>query len=124
MLEFVAPWCSTMSELEWMNYAGIIGGVVGTLTGIGGLIVSYISYRKVNRQNTRNLRLELQRARNAAHAAVSRLVELHEYAIKSRERISSAKGTLGSGAYQAWRAVAETDGCSATIWMRTQRQSG
>ena len=101
-----------MTETEWLSYTGAITGVIGTLTGIGGAIMGYISYRRSGQLKALDLRLELRKADHDLRDTVKGLGPLLDRAMKSRRSILAAIGQYNSGAHDQW--VSE--------WEQTQKE--
>lgn len=71
--------------------------MIGGLAGIGAVIYAR-ALKKLD------LRIEVRRANNNAVVSFKRLREAREYAIKSRQRVAAATGTLKSGTMIRWEA--------------------
>ena len=97
-----------MSEPAWLSYAGAISGAVGAVTGIGGAVMGYISYRRTEAIKTLDLRLELRRTEADLRREVDDLPKHLAYAKRSRTAVASATGLLRSGAMKKW--LEEWDG--------------
>ena len=91
-----------MAEPSWIS-------VIAMLTGIAGLIMGFVSLRKVNRMKSLDLRLELRKAETAVRASLSNLESNMAEAKLSRERVYAATGRFKSGAMETWHAHHETD---------------
>lgn len=82
---------------------------LGAATGIAGLIISVISYKKTNSLKSLDLRLELRRAVNDVRSTVSALRGQIEQANKSREAVAIASGNFGSGRMEMWKQQVAAD---------------
>jgi len=91
-----------MSEPQWMAYAGVVSGLVGAATGIGGAVMGWIAYRRSNQIKALDMRLEMRKAVNGVEQIVGELNELLPFANESRKRVMAARGLHGSGAMKVW----------------------
>ena len=98
-----------MSEMDWLDFVGVVSGAIGTITGIIGAIMGYISYRKANSLKALDLRLELTRAATQLRADLSQLGNLIEHANNSRKDVAAATGTLHSGYMVTWNKEIKKD---------------
>ena len=88
---------------------GMITGIVGALTGIGGLTVSWVTYRRVDRQKTSDLRLELRKLLVETKHALSVLPGFIKTVSASRIAASSARGVVNTGAIAQWNQQLRND---------------
>ena len=98
-----------MSELNWTEYIAVGTGIVGAITGIGGAVMGYIAYRKVNSLKSLDLRLELRRAVNDLHSIIGELPGIIDSANRSRQSVAAASGRFQSGWMEQWARDIETD---------------
>jgi len=96
-----------MAEPHWISYAGIVTGVIGSISGIAGMVLGIVSYRRTNRIKQMDLRIELRRSVNKVTADLDTLSELLPYADKSRKAVAAATGN--SGALVVWTTAHEKD---------------
>jgi hypothetical protein len=87
-----------MTEPTWLSYAGVIG----TITGLAGVIIGYINYRHIKDLKSLDLRLELRKAEIDLRNAVQALPPHLDKVQKSHTRIASAKGLFSSGMMTKW----------------------
>ncbi|CAK2014865.1 DNA repair protein [Vibrio crassostreae] len=93
-----------MSEINWIDYIGIVLGLIGTATGCTGALISYKNYKKVQQVKSLDLRIELRRTVNEVRALLIETENLLPRAYKSRLSVHSAKGILCSGFTAKWQA--------------------
>jgi len=98
-----------MTDPAWLSYAGAVGGLVGTITGIAGAILGYISYRRTEDLKSLDLRLELKRSENDRRRLVRGLPAHLEHAKQSRTRVAAASSGARSGAVVQWLAEWDAD---------------
>ncbi|TKF79829.1 hypothetical protein FCV62_07405 [Vibrio kanaloae] len=98
-----------MNELNWVDFAGIFFGLIGTITGCTGAIVSYKNYKKVQQVKSLDLRIELRRTINEIRALLLEASILLPKAFKSRLAVHSATGKLRSGATANWHTEHKKD---------------
>lgn len=48
----------TMTDTNWLGYAGAVIGVIGAIRGIAGAMLAFIAYRCSNQLKALDLRLE------------------------------------------------------------------
>ena len=84
-----------MAAPDWVSYAG-------ALTGIGGLILGGLAYRRTGNIKAIDLRVELRKQESDLRSMIQSLPEVLENAKTSHERIAAATGKYQSGAMQAW----------------------
>lgn len=97
-----------MVEITSLSYAEVTG-TIGSITGIAGTIMGYISYRRSGQMKALDLRLELRRKANELRTVVQNLPSLLAHAKQSRTRVASAAGQLKSGSLEQWLANWDTD---------------
>ena len=73
-------------------YLGFASGILGTLAGISGCIMGYISLRRNNHVKPADLRLELRQLVNQLGDDLSRTEKLLNVANEPRQIISAATG--------------------------------
>jgi hypothetical protein len=98
-----------MSDPVWLSFTGAVTGVIGTITGVAGASMGYISLRHSKQLKALDLRLELRKANSDLRAAVHELPELLELARRSHDHLAAATGMLKSGASQKWTSNWEED---------------
>jgi hypothetical protein len=91
-----------MAEPHWTSY-------VGMGTGIVGLILSVVSYRRTNNIRELELRLQLRKAANKALLDLATLKELLPSARRSHDHVAAARGMFRSGAMVLWREKYQED---------------
>lgn len=96
-------------EPSWGTYVGTITGITGALTGIAGLVMGWIAYRRSNQIQTADRRLELNKLRNSAHVAAVGLVDLLPQALRSRRAVLNARGVLHSSMMKQFEQQHQTD---------------
>ena len=104
-----------MTGEVWLSFAGAIGGLIGALTGIGGVILGALAFRRTGQLKALDLRLELRRCERMLTSEVADIVELLERAKKSHTRLGAAQGSYRSGAMQHWLAEWDTDLANAKL---------
>ena len=104
-----------MTGEVWLSYAGSIGGLIGALTGIGGVILGALAFRRTGQLKALDLRLELRRCERMLTSEDADIVELLESAKKSHTRLGAAQGGYRSGAMQHWLAEWDTDLANAKL---------
>ena len=95
-----------MADPHWTSYLGI----VGTLTGIAGSIMGYISLKRSAQIKALDLRIELKRAEANVRSKHQSLRQLMNQANASRRKVASAKGLFSSSFMDKWNAELEADG--------------
>ena len=91
-----------MVVAEWVSYAGLAGGIAGTVLGC-------LAYRRTWQLKALDLRLELRKTDASLQNLVHALGPQLDYARRSRERVAAATGGLRSGAMQSWLSDFERD---------------
>lgn len=89
-----------MAASQWLEYAAIGAGAVGTIAGLYGAIVAHSAHRKVTALKRLDLRLELRKSANQLQQKTRGLQDLMPLARKSRERVTAMTGQ--SGALAGW----------------------
>lgn len=102
-----------MLSQVWLAYIGAIGGLIGALTGIGGLVLAILAFRRTGQIKALDLRLELRSCERLLRSDANDIVHLMEGAKTSHTRLGAAQGTYHSGATQHWLAEWATDLASA-----------
>jgi hypothetical protein len=92
-----------------MQYWPLISGVLGTVCGVSGLILSIFSYRKNHRTRTQDLRIQIKKSVHDIRALGIDNKELISKAIRSREAVSAAMGSYNSGAMVKFKKEASED---------------
>lgn len=87
---------------HWTSYVGMI-------TGVAGMVLAYISYRKSSKVKVLDLRVELRKAITEATAQVLSLTTMLDEAKVSKENIMAAIGKYGSGGTRNWLQEHELD---------------
>jgi len=88
---------------------GMVSGAVGSVCGIGALIVSIKAYIRVSEIKALDLRLELQKALNELDQLRNGLEEFMRGVNQSRERVMAARGQNRSGAHVIWTRAFDAD---------------
>ena len=96
-------------ESNWVNYVGIVTGIIGALTGIAGSIMGYIAYHHSNAIKKSDRLLELEKLRNAVHIAAVGLTELMPKVLASRRAVMNARGVLNSSMMELFQAQYDKD---------------
>lgn len=78
-------------------------------TGIAGLVLAFVSYRKSSKVKVLDLRVELRREINEIHAVAKALAEIMETAPRSKQNIMAALGKFKSGETEQWMRKYEED---------------
>lgn len=77
-------------------------GWVGMLTGVTGLALAIISYRRAGKLKKLDLYVDSGRMANELRQAYEQLTELHGGSLKARQNMAAALGLFTSGAMQKW----------------------
>jgi hypothetical protein len=91
-----------MAAHDWPTYIGAIGGIVGTLTGIGGLVLGILAFRRTGQLKALDLRLELRGRERLLCSEAAEIVPLLESAKASHTKLGAAQGNYHSGSMQHW----------------------
>lgn len=91
-----------MTVPDWVSYAGLAGGVIGTATGC-------MAYWRTGQLKALDLRLELSRQDIEVRHLVLGLNPLLEQARRSRQAVAAATGRAGSGWLQGWMTQLQID---------------
>lgn len=86
-----------MQAIDWTR----VTAVVGSVTGVIALIVSYFNYRRISTLKSLDLRLELRKAIISLNDSVFQLTALIGRADKSRKAVA-ANGAFHSGRMVKW----------------------
>lgn len=100
---------SKMANQEWVTNIGAVGGIVGAITGIGGLVLAVLAFRRTGQLKALDLRLELRRCERSLRSDANDIIQLLESARASHTRLGAAQGNFHSGAMQQWLAEWDTD---------------
>lgn len=92
-----------------MSLIGIATGAVGTLTGIAGCIMGYLSLRRTGEIKALELRLELVKAAADVFHKLDSVGDLLARAKKSRDAVAAATGMYHSGAREQWQRQNDAD---------------
>lgn len=95
-----------MLGTEWLSY-------IGAITGISGAVMGFLAFRRTGKFKAIELRVALRKAQCTLKADAEELEPLLNNAKKSRERVSAASGSFGSGATKQWLADWDADVTSA-----------
>lgn len=98
-----------MTNQVWLSYIGAIGGLIGALTGIGGLVLGILAFRRTGQLKALDLRLELRRCERILKSDAGDIAKLLESAKASHTRLGAAQGSYHSGAMQHWLTEWDTD---------------
>ena len=107
-----------MANHDWPTYIGVLGGVVGTLTGVGGFVVAILAFRRTGQLKALDLRLELRRCERSLRSEAGGIVQLLELAKASHTGLGAAQGNFRSGAMQHWLTEWAEDLASANTIMQ------
>lgn len=91
-----------MPNQVWLTYIGAIGGLIGAFTGIGGLVLAILAFRRTGQIKALDLRLDLRLCERSLRSDANDIVHLLEGAKTSHTRFGAARGTYHSGAMQCW----------------------
>jgi len=91
-----------VASADWLS-------ILGAVTGVSGAVMGFVAYRRSGKFKAIDLRLSLRKAQSALHADADELPALLQKAKKSRERVASATGALGSGTTKHWLDAWEMD---------------
>ena len=80
----------------------IAASIVGMVTGVLALIITWRNHRKVDSMKSLDLRVECKRVQLKFTTTLKSTSELHNKAKRSRTAVASATGMLGSGKLVAW----------------------
>lgn len=95
-----------MAELNWLDYAGGIIGIAGT-------VIAILAHRRTGNINTQDLRLELSKHENTLRSETKNLIPLLHSAKKTYTRVAASKNLYHSGITKNWLSEFETDLCEA-----------
>lgn len=84
-------------------------GYVGVVTGVAGMVMGFLGYRRSNDIKALDLRLELRKGLADAHLTASTVSTLVDSADRSRQSVLAATGRYQSGIRVAWEASVATD---------------
>jgi hypothetical protein len=99
----------TSAPPPWVVYVGLVTGIIGSMTGISGAVMGFISYQRTKGMKALDLRLVLRRDEADVQAIASGLPALLEKAGRSRLAIAALDGSIESGAIKAWKADLAAD---------------
>ena len=91
-----------MPDPNTVDYFARIIGVLGAITGVGGLIIAIAANRKVQAMKSLDLRLELRKGVNDLRLSFEKMPGIINYADKSKHAVASAKGVSLSGGMKRW----------------------
>jgi hypothetical protein len=89
--------------MEWPTITAVATGILGTVCGVGGLVVAILSYRRAGSVTLLNLRLQLRQALNDLQLLRGGIEEHLELANESRKRVMAAQGAWTGGAGEIWK---------------------
>jgi hypothetical protein len=92
-----------------MASIGIITGLVGMFTGVGGFVMGFLAYRQSGKNKVLDLRLQFRRDMNALRATLEHLPGTMDAARQSRGRVLAASGLGRSGNEQIFNQAWEVD---------------
>jgi hypothetical protein len=98
-----------VTEPNWMNYVAMATGIIGTITGVAGIIMGYVGYRRSCKMKALDLRLELRKAVSDARVALEQLRDFIQIASRSRVNNLAARGMSQSGSMKSWKAEVNAD---------------
>lgn len=98
-----------MTELYLMSLTGAVGGIVGSVLGIGSAWVARRAGRQSLEMKALDLRLEIRKSLHTLNYGIGKLEDQLAQAFKSRTLVAAATGTLKSGAMVNWRAQFDAD---------------
>jgi hypothetical protein len=100
-----------MSIPAWLNL-GVVTGIIGSVAGIAGAVMGFVSYRRVSRMKALDLRLEVRKLKADCAGELRELPDLMTKANDSRMAVAAAAGWLNSGAIQVWKDQLKQDQAS------------
>ena len=103
-----------MTEIYLMSLTGAVGGVVGSVVGIGSAWFAHKASRRALEMKALDLRVEIRKAINTLNHGNKKLEDQLTQAFKSRTRLAAAAGILKSGEMVNWRAQFDTDTADLT----------
>jgi len=80
-----------------------VAAVVGALTGVVALLVSYLTHHRVQTIKSLDLRVELRKQIAEVTATINELPDLLTRSRKSRDAVLSALGTFRTGHHEQWK---------------------
>ena len=83
-----------MTEIYLMSVTGAVGGVIGSVLGLGSAWVAHRASRRSLELKALDLRLEIRKAINTLNHGNKKLEDQLNLAFKSRTRIAAATGVL------------------------------
>ncbi|BCO32865.1 hypothetical protein TspCOW1_29680 [Thiohalobacter sp. COW1] len=98
-----------MADPHWTSYVGMAAGAIGAISGVIGGILGIVSYRRINKLKSLDLRLELRKAVKDLYRKHREISELVDYADRSRAAVMAATGRRSSGSMQIWQENIEKD---------------
>ena len=107
-----------MLDQDWLTYIGAIGGLVGALSGIGGLVLAILAFRRTGQLKALDLRLDVRRCERSLNSDAGDIIQLLESAKASHTHLGAAQGNYQSGAMQHWLADWDTDLASAELLVK------
>lgn len=91
-----------MAVPDWVSYVGLVGGVVGTVSGC-------LAYRRTGQLKVLDLRLDLRKIDADNRSLVESLPNQLDLAKRSHERVLAALGSVNSGAMVHWKTEWDKD---------------
>lgn len=98
-----------MTETYLMSLTGAVGGVIGSVLGVGGAWLAHSACRRSQEMKALDLRLEIRKALHTLNHGVGKLEDQLALAFKSRMLNAAASGSLKSGSMVNWRAQFDVD---------------
>lgn len=98
-----------MTANDWSTYIGVIGGSIGTLTGVGGFVLSIFTFRRTAKLKALDLRLELRSCERQLRSDARELMNLLRSAQAQRLQDFAHRGMRQSSAQAQWLATWKDD---------------
>lgn len=103
-----------MTEVYLMSLTGAVGGIIGSVAGLGSAWMAHRASRRSLEMKALDLRLEIRKSLHTLNYGVGKLEDQLVLAFKSRTLIAAAAGTLKSGSMVNWRAQFDADRAELT----------
>lgn len=98
-----------MTELYLMSLTGAVGGVIGSVVGIGSAWVAHRAGQRSLEMKALDLRMEIRKSMHLLNYGIGKLEDQMAQAFKSRALNAAVSGTLKSGEMVNWRAQFDAD---------------
>lgn len=98
-----------MTDSNLISYIGMATGIIGAVTGATGAILGVLSYRKVNKLKSLDLRLEYRKAVTETDSLASSVGQLIKETNGTRITLAAASGRSKSGFMEQWEEQTKKD---------------